>query len=103
MKIQTIISSLMLILPLFGGNSSVCYAGDGFESVRCGADIRKALLGKKGSNERVVVIEEKHKDLGLKDLGASEISDRLTLISWLICGDEYAVLEDQGGIVRDVL
>ena len=53
-------------------------------------------------NERVVVIEERHKDLGLKDLGGTEISDRLFLISWRICGEEYALLEDQG-VVRDVL
>jgi hypothetical protein len=48
---------------------------DGFESVRCGSDVRKALLGRKMSNEKIVVLEERHKDLGLKDLGASEISD----------------------------
>ena len=54
------------------------------------------------SNERVVVIEERRKDLGLKDLGASEISDRLSVISWRICGEEYILLEDRD-IVRDVL
>jgi hypothetical protein len=78
------------------------YAGDGFESVRCGSDIRKALIGRKTSNERVVVIEARHKDLGLKDLGAEEISDSLNLVFWLICGEEYAVLED-GDVVRDAL
>jgi hypothetical protein len=31
------------------------------------------------SNERVVVVEGRHKELGLKDLGGSEISDRLFL------------------------
>ena len=54
------------------------------------------------SNERIVVLEERHKDLGLKDLGALEISDRLTVISWRICGEEYALLEDKD-VVRDVL
>jgi hypothetical protein len=78
------------------------YASDGFESVHCGSDVRKALLGRTMSNERVVVLEAKHKDLGLKDLGASEISDQLSLISWLICGDEYVLLEERN-IVRDVL
>jgi hypothetical protein len=53
-------------------------------------------------NERIVVLEERHKDLGLKDLGAQEISDRLFLISWRICGDEYVLLEDKD-VVRDVL
>jgi hypothetical protein len=60
------------------------------------------MVGRKTSNERVVVIEARHKDLQLKDLGAEEISDRLNLIFWLICGEEYAVLED-GDVVRDVL
>ena len=82
-------------------SSGVCDA-DGFDSVRCGSDVRKALLGRKMSNERIAVLEEKHKDLGLKDLGASEISDRLSVISWQICGEEYVLLEDKD-IVRDVL
>ena len=54
------------------------------------------------SNEKIVVLEERHKDLGLKDLGASEISDRLNAISWRICGEEYVLLEDKDA-VRDVL
>ena len=53
-------------------------------------------------NERVVVIEERHKNLGLKDLGGIEISERLFLISWKICGDEYDLLEEDGS-VHDVL
>ena len=32
--------------------------------------------------------------MGLKDLGIQEISERLSLISWLICGDEYVLLEE---------
>jgi len=92
----------MLILPLFC--VSDVYAGDGFESVRCGSDIAKALIGRKTSNEPVVAIEARHKDLQLKDLGAEIISDdeRLNLIFWRICGEEYAVLED-GNIVKDAL
>jgi len=90
----------MLVLALFCA-STICNA-DGFDSVRCGSDVRKALLGRTMTNEKVVVIEERHKDLGLKDLGGTEISDRLFLISWRICGEEYVLLEDQG-VVRDVL
>ena len=90
----------MLALLLFCSRS-VCDA-DGFDSVRCGSDIRKALIGRKMPNEKIVVLEEKHKDLGLKDLGASEISDQLSVISWRICGEEYALLEDKD-TVRDVL
>lgn len=40
--------------------------------------------------------------MGLKDLGTDEISDRLNLITWRICGEEYVVLED-GDVVEDVL
>jgi hypothetical protein len=90
----------MLVLSLFC-SGSVCDA-DGFDSVRCGSDVRKALLGHKMPNEKIVVLEERHKDLGLKDLGASEISNRLTVISWRICGDEYVLLDDKD-VVRDVL
>jgi len=91
---------LTLVFPLFCC-SSIC-AADGFESVRCGFDIRKALLGCRMSNEKIVAIEERHKDLGLKDLGAQEISERLFLITWRICGDEYVLLENND-VVRDVL
>jgi len=100
MKTNGIVAILTLVSPLFCG-SSICNA-DGFDSVRCGSDVRKALVGRTMSNERIVVLEERHKDLGLKDLGASEISDRLTVISWRICGEEYALLEDKD-VVRDVL
>jgi len=78
------------------------YDADGFDSVRCGSDVRKALLGRTMSNEKIVVLEERHKDLELKDVGASEISDRLNVISWRICGEEYVLLEDKD-VVRDVL
>jgi hypothetical protein len=56
-------------------------------------------------NERSVVIENRHKDLGLKDLGGSDLSDasKLFLASWRICGDEYMLLEDGHSVVRDVL
>ena len=101
MKTKRIIAIFMLVLPLFC-RSSICGA-DGFDSVRCGFDVGKALLGRKMSNEKAVAIEERHKDLGLKDLGGTEISDRLFLISWRICGEEYVLLEDQKNVVRDVL
>lgn len=100
MKTKGIVAIFMLFLLLLC-RSSIC-AADGFDSVRCGSDVRKALLGRTMPDERVVVIEERHKDLGLKDLGGTEISDRLFLISWRICGEEYVLLEDQG-VVRDVL
>jgi hypothetical protein len=100
MKTKGIVAIFTLVVPLFC-SSSIC-AADGFDSVRCGSDVRKALLGRTMSNERTAVIEERHKDTGLKDLGATEISDRLFLISWRICGEEYVLLEERS-IVRDVL
>jgi hypothetical protein len=95
MKTKATVAIFVLVLPFFCG-ASICDA-DGFDSVRCGSDVPKALLGRTMPNERVIVIEERHKDLGLK-----EISDRLFLISWRICEEEYVLLEDQG-VVRDVL
>ena len=84
--------------------SHFAFAGsDGFSAIRCGADdVAKALIGKRMSNERVVDLEKRHEDLGLKDLGATEISNRLSCISWLICGSEFMLLEDES-TVRDVL
>jgi hypothetical protein len=77
---------------------------DEFSGLKCRSDIPKALIGKRFVNQRVVVIEEAHKDLGLEDLGGTEISDRLFLISWRICGMEYQLLEDvKSNIIRDVL
>jgi hypothetical protein len=66
-KTKGIVGLFMVVLPLFCG-SSTCDA-DGFDSVRCGSDVRKALLGRTMPNEKIVAIEERHKDLGLKDLG----------------------------------
>ena len=100
MKTKGTVAIFILVLPLFCG-TSICDA-DGFDSVRCGSDVRNALLGRTMQNERAIVIEERHKDLGLKDLGGTEISARLFLISWRICEEEYVLLEDQG-VVRDVL
>ena len=85
-KMKAILASFTLFLPLFCISSN-CGA-DGFDSVRGGSDVREALLGRKMSNQKVSVLEAKHKDLGLKDLGGTEISDRLFLISWKICGEE---------------
>jgi hypothetical protein len=80
------------------------WALDEFEGIKCGADIPKSLVGKRDSNEPVAVLEERHKDLGLKDLGGTEISDRLYLVSWQICGSEYELLVNaKSKLIRDVL
>lgn len=80
------------------------WAWDEFQGLKCGTDIPKSLVGKRSSNERVAVLEERHKDLGLKDLGGTEISDRLFLAGWRICGSEYELLVNtKTAVIRDVL
>jgi hypothetical protein len=76
---------------------------DEFQKVKCGADIPKAMIGQRSGNERVVVTEKKYGALGLKHLGADEISDRLSSINWLICGTEFIALVERNGLVSDVL
>jgi hypothetical protein len=78
-------------------------AADEFDTVKCGSDIPKAMIGKHSPNDRVVVTEARHRDLGLKDIGGDEISDRLSGVLWRICGHEYEELVDDKGLVRDVL
>jgi len=96
---KTIIGILIATLMA----SSHAFARDGFEKVRCDGDIAKALTGQRGANEPVVATEGRHKDLRLKDLGASDF-DKFSLVSWLICGREFMVLEDNHtNVFRDVL
>ncbi|HKD85377.1 MAG TPA: hypothetical protein VKB58_11570 [Terriglobales bacterium] len=92
--------ALLLLIVLCGQ----AWAVDQFVGIKCGVDIPKSLIGKRDSNEPVAAIEARHKDLGLKDLGGTEISDQLFLASWKICGNEYELLVNtQTGIIRDVL
>jgi hypothetical protein len=77
-----------LVTNAFGGS-------DAFDGVRCGSDIPKALTGKRMSNQRVADLEKRHADLGVKDLGGDEISEHLSTTSWLICGSEFLLLEDE--------
>lgn len=91
----------IVLLALMG--CSHAYARDGFEKVRCDGDIAKALIGQRGSNEPVVAIEARHKDLALKDLGASDYGS-FSSISWSICGRDFMVLEtNRTNIVKDAL
>jgi hypothetical protein len=73
---------------------------DEFQKVRCGGDIPKAMIGQRGPVQRIAVLEKKYAALGLKHMGADEISDRLSSINWMICGAEFMVLE-RGGLVSD--
>ena len=76
---------------------------DEFEGVTCGADIPKALIGKRSSNGPVAALEKKYGALGLKDLGGDEISGGLSSVNMLICDAEYIELIDRRGQVRDAL
>ena len=76
---------------------------DQFQKVKCGADIPKAIIGQRSANEKIVALESRNRALGLKHLGADEISDRLSSINYLICGSEFVLLEDRQGVVRDVI
>jgi hypothetical protein len=80
------------------------WAADEFAALKCGTDIPTALVGKHVSNGAASTAENRHKDLGLKSLGGDEISDRLFLASWQICGSEYELLVNtQQSVIRDVL
>lgn len=76
---------------------------DEFKNVKCGADIPKAMIGQRSSSDKVVRIEAKYRALGLKHLGADEISDKLSSINYLICGSEFVLLVDRKNIVRDAI
>ena len=91
-----------VFIPLSFLGSSGSNISDEFSGIRCGSDVSKALIGCKVNNERVVVIEERHIDIGLKDLGGYEVSDVVSLAWWRICGDEYVLLEKKNTI-QDVL
>lgn len=90
---------LLLLLLAF---APACRAEDGFGSVTCGGDVAKALVGKKLSNEVDSVVENRHKNLALKDLGGDEISDDIFLSTWTICGSDH-MLTLKHGVVSDVL
>lgn len=76
---------------------------DEFRNVKCGADIPKAMIGQRSSNERVVVTEGRYRALGLKHLGSDETSDQLWSMNWMICGSEYIALVDRKNLVRDAI
>jgi len=93
-------------LSMLAGNGQLSpnvSAADLFSKIQCGADIPKALIGGVMSNERSASIEARHKALGLKDLGGSELAGNLFLSSWRICGNEYLMIMDKKSVVRDVL
>jgi hypothetical protein len=95
---KTVCCMLVLLLA-----SMEAHALDGFEKVQCGSDIPKALTGQRTSEEPVAAIEGRHAALGLKNLGGSEVTEKLFSASWQICGKEFALILDDHSVVRDAL
>jgi hypothetical protein len=91
------------ILMFFVLICSEAEARDAFDAIKCGIDIPKTLIGKTMMDGKIVAIEGRHKNIGLVDLGADEISDRLQMVSWRICGSDYNILVDGNDIIHDVL
>jgi hypothetical protein len=75
---------------------------DAFSAVRCDADVRKALIGRRMPGGNVADIQRRYENIGAKDLGSMELTDDLFLGSWRICGKDVALLLDDDHI-RDVL
>ena len=100
---EQVVTKLPCLLALICLASAQIAHADEFAKLQCGADIAKALIGQRSVNERVVVTEKRYAKLGLKHLGADEISDNLSSIGWLICGAEYIVLVDRHNVIGDAM
>lgn len=96
------VKTLAILIVVWLASGSIA-RGDEFAKVQCGGDIPKALIGQRSGNGRVVVTEKRYEKLGLKHLGADEISDNLSSIDWLICGAEYSMLVDHRNVIGDVI
>ena len=94
------LAGLLVAIGLACGQSVFA---DEFQGVTCGADIPKAMIGKRSFNGPAVELEKKYSALGLKNLGGDEISEALSSVNIRVCGAEYVELIDRRGIVRDAL
>jgi len=106
MKVVTLLILVLISLAVLAGKSQSAAnnpAVDLFSRVQCGSDIPKALIGRTMTKESDAAVEARHKALGLKDLGGSELMGGRFLSSWLICGSEYVLILDKKSIVRDAL
>src|SRR5689334_22584057 len=97
MKLLRLLTIAFFGLSIVTGNwlFSVSASADLFNKIQCGADIPTALTGGSMSNEKSSSVEARHKALGLKDLGGSELTGDLFLSGWLICGKEYLLILDK--------
>jgi hypothetical protein len=97
------VKTFTCLLAAFFFATAPAALADEFQTVKCGGDIPKAMIGQRSGNERIVVTEKKYGAIGLKHLGADEISDNLSSIDWRICGTEYTELVTRNGRVGDVI
>jgi hypothetical protein len=93
-------ASVLAVMFLACGQTA---RADEFQNLTCGADIAKAMIGKRSANEPVVALEKKYRAIGLKNLGGDEISDSLSSVNSLICGAGNVELIDRRGMVRDAI
>jgi hypothetical protein len=101
----------VISMACLSGRTQFEYVGIPFEMQRYGILMEQSMYVQDprnpdpvGTFERVVVIEQRHKSLNLKDLGGTEVSDRLFLVSWSICGSEFELLVNTRiSRIRDVL
>lgn len=73
-----------------------------FDGIECGADIAKALVGRKMANRPVAEIEKAYPGIALKNLGADDLENGFFDIIWEICGDKYLLLESWETVVDAV-
>jgi hypothetical protein len=89
------LACLLAAMVIATGSAAIA---DEFQTVKCGGEIPKAMIGQRSPNERVVVTEKKYQALGLKHLGSDQISDSLSSMDWRICGAEYTALVTNGRV-----
>src|SRR5262245_49596737 len=100
---NTIRAGLVLVFVLGFAAPLAAAPPGGFDGLRCGADVAKALVGRSSPEGKVQEIEKKYAALGLKDLGGTEWTEPFFLASWRVCGAEYLFLEEKRGKAWTIL
>lgn len=94
--------SRLLLLLAVSLSCGTAAAEQGFDGLKCDADIAKALVGRHMPNDKIDVLQARHKDLQLKSLGGDEL-EWGNAEWWQICGTTYSLLLDKHDIIRDAL
>lgn len=76
---------------------------DPFRGIQCNSDVVKTLTGRQMGNGTSSSLEEKHKDIGLTDMGGEMGPSDLFTGSWKICNQEYVLLITKRGLISDVI